>query len=249
MTKKHKKSLFVPLILLLIILGIGIGFIINMFISLNNYTVIKEQAVTNEDEIFTQDLDFGVNFVLNYVDALETSNLDNYKTNTLNYYKMFYRFINLNEYQLKKYNHGIYMFHLKLEETYNIYYNLTDNNVGVINYNDLVLNFTYGNSLLSINYNNTLFEFNFSDAIQIRVVQNNIDKYLYTINYVSGNSYCEMEILTMFNSSSKVEKYILNKADERLFSHFENELFKYSYIIKKINNEFIFTENNGGKYD
>lgn len=249
MENKRKKSLFVPLLILLILLSIGVGFIVNMINSMKNYVIIEEQVLTTEDEIFLQDLDFGVNFTLDYVEILDTTNLDNYKTNTINYYKMFYRFMNFKEYDIQKYNNDIYMFHLKIEEDYNIYFNSTDSNIGVINYKDFVLNYTYNNRLLTINYNNTLFEFVFNDSIQIKVIQNNIEKYAFNINYNRGNSYCEMEILTMFNNLGKVEKYILNKADDRLFSHFDNELIKYSYIIKTVNNEFIFTENFGGKYD
>lgn len=250
MKKAHKKTLFIPLILLIFVLSIGIGFIITLTNSMKNYTIISEQAITIEDINLQKNLDVCLNFITDYQEIVETTDLDSYKQNSLSFYSMFYRFINLHQEDFKKFNHEEYNYHFEIEEdTYNIYFNSSDKISGCIYYNDVILSFVYLNDICTIVYNNIQFEFIFKDFIEIKINENNQLKYIYTITYNYGTSYCEMEILTLFNSTETVEKYILNKVDERLFSYFENQSLKYNYIISKVNNEFVFKTNLGGKYD
>ena len=66
---------------------------------------------------------------------------------------------------------------------------------------------------------------------------------------LSKSTILEETIEPSSKSNYKPAPALLNKADERLFSHFENETIDYNYIIIKENNEYIFNVNSGGKYD
>lgn len=249
MMKRHKKSLFIPLLFLLIIFIIGVGFIITLIKSMDDYTIIKEQEVLESDINLQKDIDFGLNFVLRYSDVIETNSYEDYQQNTITLYHLFYRFLNLEQFELKKYNHDNYDYHLLIDDNYYINYDLDSKYLGIVNYDDNVISFSYLDGVLNIQKNNVYYEFIFQDRINIKVTENNEIKYLYEITYQKGTSYCEMEIITMFNNNKTVEKYILNKAVDKLYSHYACNDHIYSFIITKENNEYQFIENNGGKYD